>query len=169
MKKSQALSVSFLLLFASYASYADRALPGSSPEGFRIEDDLKTAIPDLPASVHIYDPDGKASGFEVKNPDGIGAFRFGDKCLLKSGSPVKFLASAIPTESNGLHQFIYVEYTGGTPDPHLNPIQGAFCPEHALVVMPLRDYLAFHRIESRIAEEKQYMRNLLESIKSQGK
>lgn len=161
MKILQAFSVLALLFFASYAG-ADRPFPGSSPEGLNIAGDLQIAIPDLPPTVFTHDVDGKALGFEVKNPDGIGAFHFGSTCFLSNGSPVKFLAPAIPKDVTVLDTNIYVEYMGGTQlDPRLRPIKEDFCPEHAVVAMSLNDYLASHKIASRVAEEKKYLRAML--------
>ncbi|MBI2120396.1 MAG: hypothetical protein HYT94_02100, partial [Parcubacteria group bacterium] len=144
-----------------------RAWPGASPEGFRIERDIKTAVPDLPPSVSIYDAEGKASGFIVKNPDGIGIFSFGDKCFLSNGSIVKFIAEAMPKDPDALDTQVYVKYTGNIQlSPSLRPIKAAFCPEHAVVIMPLNDYLAFHKIASQAEEERKYLRTLLGSTRA---
>ncbi len=157
MKILQVLSALFLLLSISYA-YADRPLPGSSPEGFRVEHDLKTVTPDLPPSVLTYDVDGKILAFVVKNPDGIREFRFGDKCYLRNGSPVKFIREAVSSDTDPGDTQVYVEYTGGVQlDPRLRSIKADFCPDHAVVIMPLKDYLAFGKIASRMAEEKKYL------------
>jgi hypothetical protein len=163
MKILQAFFALFFLLLMSCV-YADRPWPGSSPEGLRVARDLKTAIPDLPASVPVYSADGKALGFEVKNPDGIGTFRFGDTCSLINGSVVKFLAPAIPTKEDfdNLETKVYVEYAG-TPKSRLD--KDIFCPGHAVVVMSLNDYRAFHKIASQAAEEKEYLRKLLKPSK----
>lgn len=169
MKIVQAFSVLFFFLFASYV-YADRPWPGSSPEGPRDADgNLKTAIPDLPLSVLTYDENGKPLGFTVKNPDGIGAFRFGDKCYLSNGSPVKFLAMAImPEDADILDREVYVEYMGGVQlAPQFLPIKETFCPEHAVVAMLLKDYRSFGHSTPRVTEEKKYLRTIiLENVRN---
>lgn len=168
MKILQMLFTSFFLLFANFTyTNAEHQSEDSSQEKLNIADNLTIAISNLPPIVFTYDVDGKATGFKVKNPDGIGVFHFGDTCLLSNGSPIKFLAPAIPKDVSVLDTKIYVEYMGGISiEPRFLRIKTAFCPEHAVVAMSLNDYLAFERITTQTIEEKKYLRTLLRSIKS---